>query len=170
MGNWMEERDLRRTVLQDVVSKKCTATLRFVLPLFFLCAKMHPHGYTHAHTYAHTHTCTHAHTHTNTHTHSHTYTHAHTHTHTHTHTQTHTHSLDAFSQRMSAALQEVDLTTAAPDPYVHFGDSVQLVHLGGRLRLFVWFTYVCVCAGVCMCVCVCVRARLCACVRVCMHI
>ncbi|KAF5831151.1 flagellar associated protein [Dunaliella salina] len=65
IGNWMEERDLRRTVLQDVVSRKCTATLR----------------------------------------------------------------LDAFAQRMSAALQEVELTKAADDPFVHYGDSIQLIHL-----------------------------------------
>ncbi|GIL84233.1 hypothetical protein Vretimale_15863 [Volvox reticuliferus] len=37
--------------------------------------------------------------------------------------------LDAFRQRMASALAEVELTRVADDPYLHFGDVVQLVHV-----------------------------------------
>ncbi|GFR43092.1 hypothetical protein Agub_g4100 [Astrephomene gubernaculifera] len=37
--------------------------------------------------------------------------------------------LDAYRSRMSTALEEVELTRVADDPYLHFGDVVQLVHV-----------------------------------------
>lgn len=65
IGNWNEERELRRSILKDLLCKKTTGTLR----------------------------------------------------------------LDAYHERMSVALQEVDLTKTRDDEYVHFGDIVQLVHV-----------------------------------------
>ncbi|KAG2423989.1 hypothetical protein HXX76_014815 [Chlamydomonas incerta] len=37
--------------------------------------------------------------------------------------------LDAFRTRMAATLADLDLTKVADDPYIHFGDVVQLVHV-----------------------------------------
>lgn len=37
--------------------------------------------------------------------------------------------LDAYRQRLSQTLAEVELSRIADDPYVHFGDVVQLVHV-----------------------------------------
>ncbi|KXZ51142.1 hypothetical protein GPECTOR_13g629 [Gonium pectorale] len=37
--------------------------------------------------------------------------------------------LDAFRSRMGMSLGEVELTRVADDPYLHFGDVVQLVHV-----------------------------------------
>ncbi len=37
--------------------------------------------------------------------------------------------LDAYQQRMSRALAEAELTKAFDDPYVHFGDLVQLLNV-----------------------------------------
>lgn len=65
VGNWLETRELRNSVLKDVISRKCTASL----------------------------------------------------------------SLDAYTQRVSQALQAVELTKVAEGPYVQFGDYIQLVHL-----------------------------------------
>uniref|UniRef100_A0A7S0X1Q8 Uncharacterized protein n=1 Tax=Chlamydomonas leiostraca TaxID=1034604 RepID=A0A7S0X1Q8_9CHLO len=65
IGNWLEERELRRSALKDLVSKKTTGTLR----------------------------------------------------------------LDRFHTKMSTALQEVELSKTQDDPFAHFGDVIQLVHL-----------------------------------------
>lgn len=35
----------------------------------------------------------------------------------------------SYQQKMSSALAEVELTRVQDDPYVHFGDVLQLVHL-----------------------------------------
>jgi hypothetical protein len=65
VGNWQEERELRRSLLKDILSKKLSTSTR----------------------------------------------------------------LDAYHQRMSTALAEVELTKIADDPFVHFGDLLQLVHV-----------------------------------------
>eukprot|EP00798_Chlamydomonas_sp_ICE-L_P018594 gene18594-25106_t len=65
VGNWNEEREMRRSMMKDLLAKRGSGTMK----------------------------------------------------------------LDAFGQRMSVALADLELTKMADDPYVHFGDIIQLVHL-----------------------------------------